>query len=206
MGFGLGFGLGFNLGLGFRLRLTYVTIIMRPPLTWNFQYVIPLSTWSLWISMRNPMYASFCLTYHKFLTYASFSICVSYTSYICITQTNAIHLWCIFFHSKSVILSFVHRAESSPKKCVNCSQLKMISNTVFWGKFLFYTVFLISILSLKKNHTVYLTWIVTGTVFFVWIKGSIPRKIILTKEKYSIYEHSCCNYCNFWKQTPLMFF
>ena len=82
----------------------------------------------------------------------------------------------------------------------------MISNTVFWGKHLFYTVFLISILSPPKNHTVYLTWIVTGTVFFVWIKGSIPRKIILTKEKYSIYEHSCCNYCNFWKQTPLMFF
>ena len=57
------------------------------------------------------------------------------------------------------------------EKCVNCSQLKMIGSTVFWGKFLFYTVFLISILSPPKNHTVYLTWIVTGTVFLVWIKG-----------------------------------
>ena len=92
------------------------------------------------------------------------------------------------------------------EKVLKCSQLKMIGNTVFWGKHLFYTVFLISILFPPKSHTVYLAWIVTGTVFLVWIKGSIPWKTILTKEKYSIYEHSCCNYCNFWKQTPLMFF
>ena len=121
----------------------------------------------------------------------------------------ALQLWVLLFYNKqsslfkAVILSLV---ESSSEKCVKCSQLKMIGNTVFWGKHLFYTVFLILILSPPKNHTVYLTWIVIGTVFFVWIKGSIPRKIILTKEKYSIYEHSCCNYCNFWRQTPLMFF